>query len=324
MPTITIIPETIDAAIAVARRLGVMPTALGSAAARDAFAMRLRGLAVWSARTTNAEYLQAVRDGIARIMQGGRDNDFAQVRLELKELLRALGYDPETGFPGDELLGVPPAEEGGLHDISSTKRIDLVLNQNIRILRGAGQKARGMDADIIDRWPAWELVRAQTRRVPRGTPDSGTIGWQRRWVIANGPLNSEGRLVALKTDSIWNRLGDPDLFEDALRIDHPPFAHNSGMGWRALRADEFEALGVTGGDEPRRQDADTTKESELLPAPEKSTRGMDRDIAAELIRRIKARRGNKPGHVRYSERLEREIQKAEDAGVIEPKGGVAA
>lgn len=231
----------IDAALASAAARGILPTHLSSRQARERLAGAVLDRAVWSARTTRAEYLLHLREVIDRMLTGGRDSDIAQLRLELKNLLRQLRYDPETGFPGDEALGIPPAEPGSLTDLGSDRRINLILRTQEQLTRGAAQEVRGLAR--ADLFPAWELVRYQTRRVPRG--EGGTKSWDRRWFEAGAlPIYVAGqpRLIALKTDPVWAALGNSGLFPDAMDVTHPPFAFNSGMGWRELDIGEWRII----------------------------------------------------------------------------------
>jgi hypothetical protein len=197
-----------DDALLLARGRGILPTALGSARARGIFRRAAQVWAVFSARTTSAIYLQGLRDRLEMLMTGGFDNDLPKLRLELKRLLTQLAYDPATGFPGDEELDIPPAEPGSLQDLASDARLNLILKTQEKLTRGAAQKARGLER--MDFFPAWELVRVGERRVPRGS--MGTIGWGRRWMESGGPvplIDADGlpRLIALKTDPIWEALG---------------------------------------------------------------------------------------------------------------------
>jgi len=70
--------------------------------------------------------------------------------------------------------------------------------------------------------------------------------WPARWIIAGGKPRPDGRMIALKGDPVWGELGGYDNFPDALGVDHPPFAFNSGMGWAAIATEEVDALGITG------------------------------------------------------------------------------
>ena len=232
-------------AIETLARKGLLPTAYSSEEARDMLARSLRRASVFSARTTNARYVQAIREAVARVQEGGRGNDWPQIRLELKDLLAKLGYTPEKGFPGDDKLGIPPAKPGSLRDLSSTLRLELVVRTQEALVRGSAQKARGADPAVLQAFPAWELIRAEERDVPRGSPESPSIGWMRRWQIAGGPPPVDGdRMIAPKWHPVWRKLGDSRIFDDALDVDHPPFCFGSGMGWEAITAEECRDVGV--------------------------------------------------------------------------------
>ena len=291
---------------------GLLPSALGSAALRARFLPELRDRSVFSARTTQAEYLQGIRDAIDLALAGGRGNDLPQLRLELKQLIARLGYTPEGGFPGDAEMGIPPAEPGSLQDLSSDRRINFILDTQIRLARGASQKARGLEPDRLAQFPAYELVRVLTRDVPRGSEGSNSLGWAERWVRAEGPLITSGRLIAGKTDPVWARLGDADRFDDALGgVDHPPFAYNSGMGWREVAADEARAAGLDLSPSPSLPVSDSPNLP--LPDPMASVRRLDPDLRAELLRQVKAKRAEKADHIRYAETLDREVENAREA-----------
>lgn len=234
--------EGIDRALEIARERGILPSDLSAREMREALARDVRDMSVSSARTTNAVYLQGLRDRLQRMMEGGYESDRGQLRVELRQLLRELGYTPEAGFPGDEELQIPPAEPGSLRDLTSARRLNLILDTEEALVRSQAQKQRGLDPVILENWPAWELVRVGSRNRERGT--GSTTGWPRRWQQAGGELATGDRMIAHKQDAIWSRLGDPSLFDDALNTDRPPFAFNSGMGWRAISRRELESLGI--------------------------------------------------------------------------------
>lgn len=228
--------STASQALDIAARRGLLPTSLGSREVTDRVAADILRNAVFSAKTTNAAYLSELKQRIERLLQGGRDNDKAQIRWELKQILRQMGYTPEKGFPGDEALGIEPAEPGSLQDLSSDRRLNLILETQEALMRGAAQKMRGEDGTRRQQFPAWELVRIGEVEVPRD--------WQRRWFEAGGDVvrDSSGgvRLMALKGAEIWGELGARGNFDDALNVEHPPFAFNSGMGWREIHWLEWE------------------------------------------------------------------------------------
>lgn len=227
----------------------VFPTALGS---RDLQTIDadIRRKSLFSARTTNAQYLQAVGSRVNALLSGAVNE--ATARAELQDVLDSLDYDPQRGFTAGE--SVPPAEAGSLRDLSSDKRIRLVLETNLRQAANFGLLEQGNDP--IARWqfPAWELVRIYDREEPRGEMP-GSMGWEERFVRAGGEL-FDGRMIALKDDAVWESLGDSGLFDDGLDSPFPPFAFNSGMGWREVPREEAIALGLITGDEaPSASDA---------------------------------------------------------------------
>ena len=60
-------------------------------------------------------------------------------------------------------------------------------------------------------------------------------------------------MIALKNDPIWERLGDPKTFDDALGNPYPPFAFNSGYDVRDVSRKEAERLGVIAPNAPALQ-----------------------------------------------------------------------
>ncbi len=208
----------------------LLPTSLGHADIQS-LSRDLRASSLFSARTTNADYLADMAKVLDQFL-GGKINT-ATARLHLMKSLDAYGYTPEGGFPGDI---VPPAEAGSLQDLSSASRINLILNTQAQLAFGRGQKIEG--ELTADEYPAWELVRIEARATERGD-------WDARFVEAGG-VALGGRMIALKHDPVWEDLGSAALFNDALDTDHPPFAFNSGMGWQPVDRAECVRLGLVG------------------------------------------------------------------------------
>ena len=270
----------------------LLPSALSSTEQRDVFSSAVRAVSFFSARTTNAAYLQTLRDAVARVIGAGYESDLGAFRQLMRETAAALGYTPEAGFPGSEATGtpsdaaqgVPTAAPGSLQDLTSDRRLNLIARWQERIYYGAGEKAAALEPARVRVAPAWELVRFEPREVPRGTADAqGVIaseGWPARWKKAGGPEWQDGRLIALKTDPVWTALGDESLFTDAMGIDHPPFWYNSGCGRREILRSEWvrrvRAHGlvpVLPAVAPQRADA-------LVAAPVVSVQHMDEDLKA--------------------------------------------
>ena len=234
--TVELVPDA-SAALEIARARGVRPTALDTEGIRRVFTRDVMRRSVFSARTTHAGYLQSLEKQVEAVLQG-RDPAFA--RRILKGQLTRLAYDPETGFPGDEELGIPPAKPGSIRDLASDARLQLILDTQVALVEGRARQLAGLEPEALKRFPAYELVRAGSPRVPRD--------WVKRWQKCGGKVRRDKRgaprLVALKTDAIWGKLGDPRKFGDALSTDHPPFAFNSSMTWDDVTAKECKALRV--------------------------------------------------------------------------------
>lgn len=246
MPLTLTRPDSPATAFELARERELFPSTLGSREQREELAVELRSKAVFSARVSSETFLFAIRKVVNSIVGDERDPGDARVsgmsvaegRVVLRNVLDALGYTPEGGFPGDEGQ-VPPAVEGTLQDLRSRRRLDLILRTQIQLVQGRAQRDQGRGRVSLLFFPAWELVRFDQAEVPRD--------WATRFEEAGGTLlideDGRRRLAAHKNDPVWDALGDSALFDDALDVDHPPFAFNSGMGWFSLGAAEFESLG---------------------------------------------------------------------------------
>lgn len=227
MPTTTLTPfkEALDK---LRSRLPVGAD-LGSSEWADV-PLALRERAMFSARTTNAGYLQEVMDKVDRILNpetvmrvypDGSSRpvteglDFATARLELKQILKSLSYDP-----GDNA--------GSIQDLSSDARLNLVLKQNVESAQGFGNFLQGQAEGALDAFPAQELFRLEDREEPRN--------WQTRWMQAGGQIFG-GRMLALKSDPIWESIS-------AFGTPYPPFDFNSGMWVRDVDRGEAISLGL--------------------------------------------------------------------------------
>jgi hypothetical protein len=249
-----------------AQARGDMPTDLSSKELRELSA-GVRSLSVFTSRGTNAVFVSKIKEVINAVTAGEMDE--ATARWTLMETLRSLGYTPEGGFPGDAGK-VPPAVKGSLTDLSSRRRLDLIIRTQVDLMRGAGMQMNGMSPSKLANFPCWELVRIYPVRVPRD--------WPERWATVGGTMY-EGRMIAPKGDAIWGELGSN--FDDSLDVDYPPFAFNSGMGWRDVTAAEADRLKVTSSDgkpwEEFLRDVERPRviAGELpLPAPRLSLRGV--------------------------------------------------
>lgn len=118
--------------------------------------------------------------------------------------------------------------DGSITDVSSRARLGLIYDTQTRQASEFARWKVGQDADVLDAYPAQELVREESREVPRD--------WRARWTAAGG-IFTGGRMVALKSDPIWaaiSRFGTP----------WPPFDFGSGMGVEDVSREEAEAMGL--------------------------------------------------------------------------------
>lgn len=152
-------------------------------------------------------------------------------------------------------VGLPAAsgrDFGTIKDIRSLPRLKLI--HEVQTAQAAEYARRKADLDplALDAYPAFALVRVESRAVPRGEEF-----WNDRWRQAGGSVawrgaSRNGR-AAIKSSPIWQALGDLGPFGTP----YPPFDWGSGMGLSDISRAECETLGllrpgqpVPPGDEP--------------------------------------------------------------------------
>lgn len=167
-----------------------------SSAEWDSMPIALRDRAFFSARVLDANFLAGARRQTESLAAGKTNR--AAARTALKGLLGSLGAD---------------VDETDVQDLRSDARLNLILDTNLRQAQGYGHWKQGQNREILDQWPAQELIRVQDAQEPRD--------WAKRWAEAGGRFFG-GRMIALKNDPIWraiSRFGTP----------YPPFDFGSGM-----------------------------------------------------------------------------------------------
>ena len=172
----------------------------------------------FSAGVANADFLQQIDDKIGQLTRG--EIDRATARRDLKAFLGSLGDDS--------------VDDTDLTDIRSDARLNLILDTNLQQAQGYGQALQGAQVDVLDQWPAQELIRVRDSVKERD--------WPARWLAAGGQFYGT-RMIALKSDPIWraiSRFGQP----------YPPFDFNSGMDVQDIDREEAEEIGLLQRDEP--------------------------------------------------------------------------
>ncbi len=199
----------------------LLPTTLSSAELRDALPAEFMERAVFSARVSNAQFLQEIDDVVRKYVAG--EMDLATAKAQLAEFLRRTGYIAKLG------------EAGTIKDLSSDARIDLIVRTNAGMAQGYGQFIQGQTPGALDLFPCSELFRLRARKKERA--------WNQRWEAVGGVVH-DGRMIARKDDDIWMRLGNS--FDDSLGNPYPPFAFNSGMWVKPVHRKVAMQYGIIG------------------------------------------------------------------------------
>lgn len=225
-------------------RRGVLPTALNSADLR-AMGAAFHRQNFTSAQTLITDLLEAYKTKIAALINPTTEQRADRVTPENPQGNVTTGPNPATVRAEIKaLLGSDGS--GGLSDLGSDARVNLVIKTNTELAQGAGFAIQSNDPAVLEAFPCWELYRLEAKRDPRD--------WEQRWrlcasvvgdVDAARVLDSTGRMVARKDSPIWQALGDgEDGSTDTLGNPYPPFAFNSGMWTRNVSFDDAAALGL--------------------------------------------------------------------------------
>jgi hypothetical protein len=185
----------------------------------------LRERAFFSSRVENARFLQRGRDWINDFLASNRETVVGPdgvAREALKLGGRARFVDLMREFAIREGMDdlVPPEDRGGLKDITSQKRLELIFNTQVQQAHGFGYRQQGMQPDVLDAYPAQRFVRVQDVKEPRG--------WHAQF--ENG--------VWLKTSPIWRAINQD------FGTPHAPFGWGCGHDVEDVSREEAEELGL--------------------------------------------------------------------------------
>lgn len=228
----------------------LMPTNLTSAEL-SALNKQVMRTSFTSAQTSIEALLDKYKTGVGNLInpsgEAGADFNPAKLRAFIKDYLREISYRDAgdsvlTKEAGDSVL-----TKDVLTNLASDKRINLMIKTNVELAQGAGKLVQSnANEDVVDLWPAWELVRYEEKEKPRD--------WPQRWRLASQVagdvdaarvLEETGRMVALKSSEIWQELGDgAGGYMDTLGNPYPPFAFNSGMWTDDVSRHAAEELGL--------------------------------------------------------------------------------
>jgi GYF domain 2 len=96
----------------------------------------------------------------------------------------------------------------------------------------------GMVRSSLWAFPCWELLRI-------GDYDFLPRDWGARWEECGGKfLGDKRRMIARKTDPVWEQLGSRERYDDALGLSYPPFVLGTSMMTREVSRQDALALGL--------------------------------------------------------------------------------
>ena len=214
-------PTSAEAALRYIVEQSLLPAEKLGTSELNKLALEVRTKAFFSARVGNLDFLDRAKALVQDYVDGVTDR--ASARTELKKLLEKLNYQPT------------PGDEGSIKDLRTDRRLNLILDTNTDQARNYGSWQRSQQPELVNLYPAQELIRVgPIPRAPRP--------WRRKWIDAGGRLY-DGRLIALKDDSIWTRGIDSGGF-NRFGTPYPPYDFNSGMRLRNVSRREAIQLGV--------------------------------------------------------------------------------
>ena len=284
---------TLTDAYLAGRNRNVLPTSLSAADMRLAFSKMVRDASIVSARTASIPYLSAVKAAIDAMLMtevNGKSIGQAETRLAMRQALAALNYDPQKGhFGTPQEAGIPAAARGSIRDLSSDRRLNLIIDTQRMLWQSTAQRARAREAERKYHFPYLELVRSYARE-PR-------LDWRMRWERIGGSV-IEGRIIAPVDSPLWKMLGSGSRFKDAFDSETPPFAFGSKRQWIPVSRGEAIRLGLIAGAKLRDPPPPKSAEPPVPPPVPDVVPPLPLNTSPEVARRVSVtvtRAGIDPG-----------------------------
>jgi len=151
-----------DAANQWLRSRVTVPTTMTSAeiALAPDFGPRVRAHSFFSAQTAAANALEDIRRELSGYVSGNMD--LATARANAKTALVRRGYAADdVGMSAKPPAGMSPEEwqqRKAITNLASTRRLNLILNQNARMAWAVGRKQVSEDPAVAERWPNYEYL----------------------------------------------------------------------------------------------------------------------------------------------------------------------
>ena len=210
----------------------------------------LREQAFFSSRVESARVLQRAQDSITDFLANNREV-LADGQIALKTGSRAEFVDQMQTFLAAN--GVERGE-GGLTDVTSEARLGLVFNVQTQAAQDYGYWKQGMDADVLDEFPAQRFIRVVDVKEPR-----------------QSHAQYENQ-VYLKTDPIWARVINADF-----GVPWGPWGWGCGHDVEDVDRAEAESLGLLQPGEKVKPDERT-----LTDNLQASTKGLEPELLDKL------------------------------------------
>ncbi len=215
-------------------------------------ALRLR--AFFSSEVENVRFLQRGRDTISDFLTAAIEEIEPGVtalktgsRAEFVDMMREFALAEGMG-PFDE------ATKGGLKDITSERRLGLIFDTQTRQANDYGYWRQGMDADVLDAFPAQRFIRVREVKQERESHQKYE------------------NQVYLKTDPIWAKVINEDF-----GVPWGPWAWGCGHDVEDVGRPEAEQMGLIENGQELLPDVQNFNEN--LRA---SANGLDPDLLEKL------------------------------------------
>ncbi|HSM84595.1 MAG TPA: hypothetical protein VLT16_00530 [Candidatus Limnocylindrales bacterium] len=214
----------------------------------------LRERALFSSQVENVRFLQRAQGALDDFLTSSRE-DLGDGVTALKTGSRAQFIEQMREFALSEGMGpIDESMAGGLRDITSERRLGLIFDTQTRQANDYGYWRQGMNADVLDEFPAQRFIRVQDVKQER-----------------DSHKKFENQ-VYLKSDPIW-----ADVINEDFHVPWGPWAWGCGHDVEDVDRDEAESLGLL---QPGDQvEPDTRNFNENLQA---STAGLEPELVQKL------------------------------------------
>jgi len=216
--------------------------------------LALRERAFFSSRVESARFLQRAQDSIGDFLAGNREPAPDGTTMLKTGSRQQFVRDMQAFALANGMGPLAPGEKGTLKDISSEQWLSLIFDTQTRQGQDYGYWKQGMDADVLNEFPAQRFIRVQEVHEPRD--------WHH--------LAEDG--VWLKTDlDAWIRLNRD------FGVPWGPWGWGCGHDVEDMDRYEAEELGLI---EPgaRPEPVDKSFNDRL----EASARGLNEDVLQQL------------------------------------------